>query len=472
MNSGYPRARTAEYLLLALAVVLGVFLRWNGLGWGEDSASYHPDEQRIAEMADGLRTNSEFPRSYVFFFPQLVRAAEAMGGNARIISFVAGCLLIGVVFCLARLLAPGHETLAAAFVATNTLCIIHAHFGTADTVYTVLLCLFAWSVLREKVWLAAVVAGLAMATKFGLILIPSLIFLLWQLNSRARRAGFLTATAFVFFAAQGFAFNMESVHAIWRSFTLDNAGGFEHNKLLNVLTYAGVMIRALGLPVVGLLVLFLARRSWTRPPVVQVVALLPFALHGVGLLLINTAFPRHALPLIPVACIAAAAGVGLLPRHRIQLAAVCLAWSLALAWSDGTVFRVDPRERAKAWMETNVSNTVRVWADPHHHGKAWHTSADRPSEANLLVLTEAWTWRFERSEINPLGAPSEAELYHATASDLAWYLRLNDLVAQGTWKKIYEACPLHILPEQFAYAAAWGSFEKFAGRCAVYAPVN
>ena len=88
MNTGYPRARTVEYLLLALAVVLGVFLRWNGLGWGEDSASYHPDEQRIAEMADGLRTNSEFPRSYVFFFPQLVRAAEAMGGNARIISFV------------------------------------------------------------------------------------------------------------------------------------------------------------------------------------------------------------------------------------------------------------------------------------------------------------------------------------------------------------------------------------------------
>jgi hypothetical protein len=308
-----------------------------------------------------------------------------------------------------------------------------------------------------------------MATKFGLILVPSLLWLAWQ--RRLRGILLLALTIFVFFAVQGFKFDSESTRMIWWSIQ-NNAGGFEHQKWQNIITYLGVAIRALGIPVFIFAIVGLTRTRWRevlsrivdmRLPAssapareltrhVRIIAVLPFALHALGLLAINTSFPRHALPLIPLALIAAAHGVEKNPRFRV-IAALCLVWSGLLAWSDGRVFRDDPRERA--WRELQRT----------HLG---YPAGPMRGDAHVAVILENNIWRFERSELNPFRAPNELEMYNSSKEKLAAYQQFKQALAHGELKQVFQAGPLHILPEQFLYAAAWGSFEKFAGQCTLY----
>jgi hypothetical protein len=316
-----------------------------------------------------------------------------------------------------------------------------------------------------------------MATKFGVILIPSLLWLAWR--QRARGLLLPLVAGFIFLALQDFMFNGDSVRAIWQGFTRDNAGGFEHAKWQNLITWSGVLVRTLGLPVFIFAIIGLARirrRAAASPEIAPtpdkaaaMIAFLPFALHALGLFAINTAFPRHILPLIPPLLIAAAAGIARLPRGRTAAAIACLAWSALLAWSDGRTFRADPRERVFASLP---EGQAPVWADAFFKIPLDRIRAERPSQAQAIILTEAWTWRFERSEINPLRPPGERELYHTDANDLAWYHRFREAEARGGWKEIARAGPVLILPEQFLYDTAWGSFEKFAGRCTAYARIT
>ena len=464
-------------VVAALVLVAGFWLRVDGLAWGLQSdppRSFHPDERRLAAIAASMDAGTPFPRSYVLAQPQLVRLfGRTSSGSllpaiatARNLSLVSGFGLILLCGLLARRLGVP-SGLAAALCAANTLCVIHAHFGTADSLYALALCGFAVASLSGLLFAAAAIAGFAMALKFGLVLLPSLLFLAWR--HRLRGAAALGVTVLVFLAAQGFAFDLESVRAIWRSFTQDNAGGFTHAKWLNAPVYAAVLVRALGFPAAILAALGLFNlRALAAPRRDMLVALLPFVLHGAGLLAINTAFPRHALPLLPPLFVLAALGL-LRLRKPMQLpaAAVAVLWSLGLAWSDGRVFREDPREAAVEWMNRNLPRESAVWTDPFWQGPAVATAAERPSQARYLVLSEAWTWRFGRSELNPFRAPGEAELYHAEPGDLAWYARLEEAVAAGAVKEAAAFGPRNLFPEQRLYDAAWGRFEKFAGRVRV-----
>lgn len=471
------RSLSFGWWIAVAAVLAGTWLRWDGLSWGlrgDPARLYHPDERRLAAMAVAMDAGAPFSRGYVLAQPQLVRLATSPAAGdlrpgiaaARRISFLAGLGTIALCALLARKLGTP-AWFAAALAAANTLCAIHAHFGTADALYALLLCGFSLAVLSGSLFAAAACAGLAMATKFGLVLVPSLLFLAWR--HRLRGAAALAVTAAVFVAAQGFAFDAESVRAIWRSFTEDNAGGFVHDKWLNAPVYAAVLVRSIGIPAALLALAGLARcRTLSAPRRELVAAFLPFALHAAGLLAINTAFPRHALPLIPPLLVFAALGLARLPeRARSPVAALAVAWSLALAWSDGRVFSRDPREQVADWMAREQPREVAVWTDPFWQGPAAQTPAARPSQARLLVLNEAWTWRFERSEVNPLRAPDAARLYHAEPGDLVWYTRLQDALAAGQIHVVAAAGPTVWLPEQIAYDRAWGSFEKFAGRSVV-----
>ncbi len=498
-NATIRNAMKNRYVMPALLLVslaLGFWLRWDGLDWGRKSgAQFHPDEPRFVEQANALDRGLPLRKSYVFGFGEAIRAVHAIAPSldyariARGLSIASGMLLCLVVFAIARELKLGANAaaLACAFTSLNTMCVIHSHFGTADMTYVLFLYLFALAVLRGWLLIAAVVTGLAMAAKFGMILIPSL---LWLVCSPAfRRSGFrlkavlqttllLLIALFVFLAAQGFTFDRESIRMISLSAQQDNLGGFEHRKWQNIITYSGVAIRALGIPVFSFAVIGLARvRRAARSgdiPVAVWIAFLPFALHALGLLAINTTFPRHFLPLVPLLLILAARSIEKLPRFRAPVAAFCLAWSALLAWSDGFAFSHEPRfELMRNYLGT-IKNPDREqifrrsWSDPFYQNLPSACFTPHPNNAESVFLHEGWTWRFNRSEINPLSDPDKEQLYHASTDELRWYRAFKGSVARGTRKEIFEAGPPNILPEQFLYDAAWGSFEKFAGKCTVY----
>lgn len=480
-----PRARNFLLLLILLA---GFYLRLDGLDWGRNSGMrFHPDEPRFTEQAEAFDQGGRLPKrsifgfEYVFGFGAAIRAVHTVLPSldyariGRVISLVSGLLLCLVVFVIARELKVSNAVagLACALTALNTLCVIHSHYGTADITYVLLLYLFAFCILRGWSLIAAIAAGEAMAMKFGLILVPSLLWLAWQRRSRGILLSALTV--FVFLAAQGFTFNSESIHKIWSVTKRENFGSFDHQKWQNTITYFGVAIRALGIPVSIFAVIGLARTRWREAlhgvangdlHHARIIAFLPFALHGVGLLAINTAFPRHALPLIPLATLFAARGIGKTPCFYAA-AALCLGWSGLLAWSDGRVFRDDPCERALREIQRIHSDYSFKPTRKQRQFEPFGVWREMPTYG-YVVIGEDRIGRFKRSEINPLRAPNEREIYNTSVDELRRYQRFSEEVAQGKWKQVFEAGPLNILPEQRLYDAAWGSFEKFAGKCTVY----
>ncbi|PYL39664.1 MAG: hypothetical protein DMF34_03365 [Verrucomicrobia bacterium] len=527
-------------ILLLLAIFGGFWMRWDGLDWGRKSGvQFHRDEGRFVKQAYALDHDGALLKSYVFGFGEAIHIVHAIAPSrdyARIgrgLSLASGMLLLVVVFAIARVLklGPNAAAVACALTSLNTMCVIHSHYGTADMAYVLLLYLFALVVLRGWIFIAAIVAGLAMATKFGIILVPSLIWLacgpVFGRNPHRLKAGLqavlllLIATS-VFLAAQGFTFDGKSIRMILLSAEQDEIGGFEHQKWQNIITYLGVSIRSLGIPVFVFAAIGCARvfQAWrgsrsTRDidartaTATLLIAFLPFALHAVGLLAINTAFPRHFLPLVPLLLIAAAYGIEKLPRLRAPAVTLCLGWSVLLAWSDGRVFVEDPREKAYAWLRTRTDiSPAYVWSDSRF-------TIRRPSpkqqdvrdmwQVRFVVLSEAWTCRFERSEWNPLRAPNERQLYHVSPDAYFVYCGFKHLVVSdalperpayetlarelhrlGTRaeyllgpynsckyrREVFRAEPLKILPEQILYDAAWGSFEKLAGKCVVYDSVQ
>jgi hypothetical protein len=483
---------------LALVVLVGLVLRWPGLDWGShlvgEQVPYlqlHPDEPRFVEMARGLHSQTPFRKSYVMGFAAPQRLALVLTGGglsdaqlvrvARVVSLCSGLALVVLVYLLTLRCtrSPAVSLTASGLVAVNTWCVTQSVYGTADMTYTMLLYLFALLLWRgfdlgsgRCLLVAAGVAGAAMSVKFGLVLLPSL--LLMGLGMPRRRlpwaGAFLVVAAAVFLAAQGFAFDADSVRAIWAGFARDNLQGFEHSKWLNVPVYALQMVRIAGIPVVGLALFGWCRR---RPDVGRAgwggaLALLPLVLHGVALLFMNLPFPRHLLPLLPLVLVAGAVGAGQFGRGRGTAVAVLFAWSLVLAGTDARALWRDARGDVMRWVATHVTQESTVWTSPYVElPVAKFYPQARSLDADVVILHEAWYFRFRRSELNPFFSPTPQQLYHAYPEELEWYDRIMASVADGRREMVFEAGPPAVLPEQIAYEKLWGSLNKFAGACRV-----
>lgn len=441
--------------------------------------------------------------------------------TARWISLLSGLALVVVVFLLVRerMGDVWAALLAAGLVGFNTLCLQQATFGTADMPYTFLLYLFA--LLATKALkdgspgiglVAAATAGLAMAFKFGVVLWPSLLLLgvcakrrtwWWSLL-------FVGVAMLIFLGAQGFAFNAESVAAIRESLVKDNIHGFQRSRWLNPLVYMVELVRVVGLPV-ALLCLFRltpatpSRHSFATPSVREDadpprtdslnfmegrrprrpldtvgdriqrtrwfetatwIAWLPIFLHGLGILLITTTFPRHLLPIVPWVLMLTVAGLWRLERFRIAAVVVTVAWSIVLAMTDGMALWRDSRGQAVEWMAGHLEQDKTVYGDPYFRKVPvfrFYPPA-QPSACDVYLMHEGWTFRFKRSELNPLREPAAGELYRATEADQALFQRMELETKVGSWEEAASFGPPIVLPEQWAYDRWWGSLNKFAGK--------
>lgn len=496
-------AGSLRHLLVLTAILLAAaWLRAPGLFWGygllghHDAFVYlHPDEPRFVEIARGLDTNQPFRRSYVLGYGQWLRMIVAVARKtghrisdpelimaARLTSFVSGLILVGLTFVFARMLQlpPGVSLVAAGLVAGNTLCVIHSHYGTADMTYVALLYGFLTVTLASvrspsagRITVAAALAGIAMAVKFGLIVLPSLACLPWV---APRRRGWwslsVAAVALIaFLGAQGFSFNLASLCAITQSARLENLGGIRHPRWANPLVYLVESVRALSLPVAAGVVLGLCRPIPARArlgPKAWLVGL-PLVLHLVGLQGLVLPFPRHLLALMPAFAILSAWGYHRCRGAGRALAACALLWSGGLAWSDDAAYRRDSRGAALEWLAAHVPQDRTVWADPYFRRLPVHMfyPPASPGEADVILRHEGWFYRFRRSELSPFGPPGPDALYHATQDDLEIERMLDSGLKKGTWQYVFEAGPPAWLPEQWAYRWLWGNFDKFAGRSLV-----
>jgi len=483
-----------------LVIVIGAFLlRAPGIMWGwglsgdrSQIAMLHPDEERFVIMASELESHSLRRRDYVLGFGNILRMLYRWGMAARIpfsrsdlllegrlLSLCAGVLLVLIVVGITRDLFHSAWTalMAGLLVATNTLCTIHSHLCTADSLYCTSLYLFAWltwrGIQRDRIPLliaAAAIAGIAMGLKFGVVLLPSVVLL--GIKYRRYAIHLWAVAGIFFFLIQGFEFGRENLRQIWHMFLTDNATRRGFCYRWNLPVYLVEYVRACGVPVV-LVSLFLASRVWrkeTRGCTLgyrHMVAFLPFILHAIGLLGLAVPFPRHLLPLVPLGMIVAARGLWHLTSRK-RMAVVCVAWAAILSICDAAGFWFDARRGALQWIHTNVPPGTAVFVDrgfrvplpEYAHPRKWY-------RAKVFIRHEAWTYRFRRSELHPFGPPSCRELYHASAVDKLVYRKIRHWKRKGRLRLVYFARPPCIMPEDFLYRYLWGSFNKFAGGCSV-----
>jgi hypothetical protein len=488
--------------MLLLAVVTGLALRLPGLFWGYGLAGehqpyvqLHPDEPRFVEMARGLKDGGEFRRSYVLGLGQLLRltlaAAERMGRPladdqlvvvARIISLLAGLGLILVVVGLVR--AVGGSTTAAALaawlIALNPLCIHHSHFGTSDMLFTLLLYGFAAVTLRffrrpSLLALAGVgvLAGLAMAVKFGLTVVPALLLLplAWPGRRVAALLLVVMVAALVFWVAQGGAFTAESASAIWAGLTVDNLGSFHHVIWMNPVVYGAQAVRVLGLIGAGVLAAGLVTRRWemdsTRWPLA--LAFFPVLLHGVFMNGLHLPFPRHLLPVIPLLILVLSVAAADWLRLKAWMLAVLLGWTALLGVTDALPFWREPRSLAVNWMAREVSQDKSIWPSPYIRLPLTLFYRAAPLEkADFIIQHEAWFYRFGRSELSPLGSPPpDASIYHAATRDREQHLQIQEWIEAGLVRQALSAQSPLLLPEQFLYRKWLGNLEKFSGQVVI-----
>ncbi len=260
------------------------------------------------------------------------------------------------------------------------------------------------------------------------------------------------------------------MRAIWSSFTADNAGGFDHNKWLNPFVYGVQCLRTLGLPAAVLAVMWMVQR--VRKPTGRQAAVtamfLPVLLHGLSIQFLNLSFPRHVLPLLPLLLLVGASELFRWHRSATAIGMAVICWSVTLTLTDRRAVQRDARGLVMEWLAANVRQDVSVWADPYFKlpVEGYYPAAPT-SRASLLLLHEGWTFRFERSELNPVRPPDAERLYHAHREELVWYGTLVRALEQGDADVVYAAGPSSMLPEQLLYRRLWGSLNKFAGQCRV-----
>ena len=188
------QARGVDWALAALAMVIGGWLRWSGLGrqslWIDEMSSYGLADNGIRQMLPNIVANDAHPPLY----PLIVHVARftfhlGIVDSVRVPSVVAGILTIGVVYALARILAGRlAAVIAAALTVLSPLLVWYSREGRmyAVTWLFVMLSLLALvQVVRRRRWSWLAVYPILMAASLYadisaiMVLVPQAIVIAW-----------------------------------------------------------------------------------------------------------------------------------------------------------------------------------------------------------------------------------------------------------------------------------------------------
>ena len=404
------RAAWPIILILTTAAVVRVW----ALAFGLPTLVCRPDEEAIASISGSyLEGNLQthvftYPPFYMLVVAAVVRVLEiaqdvlARFGVptgmevtrmvprffiARAISAAAGVATVGVLFGVGgRLFDVGTGLTAAACLALAFLHVRDSHFGVTDVPMTFMLVVAFFGVVklalggtRRDLVGAAVLAGLATATKYNaaLIFIPGAFAILtnWAggaMGERLRQVALFVAVMVLTFLLIA-PFSLVEPRLMFtelRRISAHLSGGHGPDLGLGWTYHMTTTLRyGLGLPllVAGLagLVILIVR----RPRIGLLVALFPavyYAIAGNG----YTVFTRHMQPVVPFLCLSAGYAISeagrwlarLLRRPSWTPAATAIAAGLVLAPSaravvqfDRLLARTDTRVLARRWLDANVA---------------------------------------------------------------------------------------------------------------------
>ena len=418
---------TASSWALGAVLAAGLALRVWGIGFGLPHTGARPDESLLVHRAlavAGGELNPGFfnyPSLHIHLLAVLyglyylvLRLLGEVGGAqdflfrffrdpggvyllGRALTAAMGTATLFWVYRTARSIDGKAAGLGAAVLAAGAfLHVRDSHFLTVDVPATFWAAgSFALAVRhlgdgrRRTLVAAAVLAGLSASTKYSTALFLPALLLAARLSPlpwpRWRTAAVVLSTWGIAFAA-GSPFVVLDPHAFWRdlAFEWDHFGrghGLDlGNGWLYHLTFS--LRHGLGWPLLaaslGGFCWFAVRR---RPADLVILAAAAgyFLVAGMGASL----FVRYVIPLVPLACVAAACGLSRAVRGRVTatvaacllLAAPPAAVSVA---HDRLLSRTDTRVRAASWLERHAAAGAKVaftgssYGHPRlRPGKAW-----------------------------------------------------------------------------------------------------
>jgi hypothetical protein len=400
------------------AILLGGILRVWGLGFGLPHALARPDEVEAVSYAYRIAQGDlnphffNWPSLHLYVLALLFRVDTLVRGGAgpagavpafehlvpigRAYVALAGTLTIPVLFMLARRAAgPLVGIGAAMLLAVAPLHVRDSHFAMTDVTMTLLVTLSLWLIVEAHVRLerersmpgtawwgagtrlmaaAGFVGGLAVGTKYSAAAVvvaaaasqlvlasatpsswrlstwtPFLVFLL------SSAAGFVTSTPYAVFDFATFRTDLffDFAHLAEGHGPMLGPGWLRH--LVFSLPY-GLGVATLVAACAGAVLAL--RRGGAPLRLVVVFAVAFYLAIGRG----NTVFVRYALPLVPVGCLLAAAGVEGVSRLRGRVAFVfTLLLALVAApslvnsvWMDVLLARTDTRVLAARWLSQRL----------------------------------------------------------------------------------------------------------------------
>jgi len=395
--------------VLGAAVFVGLVLRLWGLDFGLPNTAARPDESVLVHRALAIAAGQLNP--HFFNYPSFhLYLLSFVFGLYYVLAYLAGVIDGTQTFLLRFLLDPSDiylagraltalmgtatvvccwrlgralggvptATAAAVLSAPVFLHVRDSHFLTVDvpaTFWTTasLVCLVVYGQHggRRRLILGAVLIGMAMSTKYNAALfLPAMILAVWRSpdGDRCRRTALalgLAATGFLcgspFIALDPFGFWRDFLFE-WQHFGRGHTGQQLGNGWFYHLTFT--LRHGLGLPLLLTSLASLGLLAWRRRPgdlVLLTAVTAYFAVAGGG----ESLFVRYAMPLVPLLCVAAAAGLAHAADQRMAIvipaSLIVVAPSAMVAIDhDRLLAREDTREQARRWIEAEVASGSRI----------------------------------------------------------------------------------------------------------------
>jgi 4-amino-4-deoxy-L-arabinose transferase-like glycosyltransferase len=377
----------------------------------------------------------------------------AVYGAGRTVTAMVGAATVWLVYRMGReAVSERVGLLAAALLAVLPVHVRDSHFMLANVPLTALTTLAVYLAMRmeqTRPWLAGAAAGLAAAAGYGgaLVIVAAVIASFIRREPMALRlqacgialfaaaSAFLLATPYVFLDLptflNSFAVEMARLAAARRAAP---AGWMTSLTALAESTWVWLLFAVAGIVIIGT---SLTRRAGR----VRWLPVLGFTLlFSVVLARYATAAARHALPMAPILCLAAAVGIDglarlltsvpVLRRHALRVVVpIALALTVLVPFGDDVVDwqrqleRRDTREVVTDWMRGSLPRKTRIAVEksgPSHLDQAGfdvievdrlasqppHWYAEQKIEYLVVSSGEAWAAGYADAGIRMVDVPS------------------------------------------------------------------
>ena len=499
--------------------MIAFIVRLPGVFWGVQIydtphfISYHPDEPRIAAIAEDFFNGSShrvdnYPKGFPFQisliaqiispFTYIDTAALILIG--RVLSLLYGVLTVLAVFFISKELfvCSGTPIMSALFLSLSGLHITNSHFGSVDAgntfwfYATLLSCLLY---LRKKagiyLLLALLSAGFALAFKLAWYALLPLLYVLFKVKKKAAYWFFSLFVVFlVFFIANGGRYTLDNFNLTLGNVLHDNISVIKkHDKYLNPLVYFVELFAGIGGPFFLLLLYGSIRilkkevdfKKMIGENVFPLITM-PLLLYFISISFLDIPFPRQILPLVPAAVLLASYGfteirkTNLFSGRKIKpysFLIVLFLYQAIYIGSNEYYFVFDTRETAKTWIKKNIPYAREITISPYVIIPELYDRYQLVDSFNspYVILHESYYYRYIGSILNPYKEyPAWNEIYHGTYEH---YLNIQKLFKGNPQYRLVKKFEVKcITPEMIFYKRLWGSYYIINGNVLIYKKVG